>query len=313
MSTRPLDSSRPPARISLDRAWVSPDHRWTLGEASLRWLTGKHGWSPLTVTRYTWSLQRFIDDMGGLDVHLDAVTPIDFHDWVGDLRPTRGKDYAPSALNTTVAPVRAFYGWAVQMAMVTTNPTLETAPSKTGKAPPKRLTREACRRLLEVSDTRERVQETLFLGYGLRLAELTRLRVEDWDRERNLLTVLGKGSKVRILPVVGEVLDELTGWVDFVLRTPAGPMWPSPDKPGQPLSAGWIGRRIPAMGERAGIYVHCHLLRHTALADMVEEGLDLETVRTIAGHATLATLSVYTSSAPEHLRKSMAERRRSYR
>lgn len=316
-ATRGLDQTRPQARVTLDRAWVSPDHRWTLGDAVGRWLTGRHGWSPLTIARYQRSLQRFMDDMGGSDVHLDVITPIDFHEWVADLKPTRTwgpKDYSPAALNTTVAPVRAFFGWATQLQLVASNPTLETAPSKVGKRPPKRLTREACAAVLAASDPRERVQLTLIFTYGIRLGELARLRVEDWDRGNDSLTILGKGNKVRILPVVGEAKAELTGWVDFVLRRTSGPMWPStaPGKAGQGMTAGWIGRRISAMGERVGVHLYPHKGRHTALSDMLEEGIDMQAVRAVAGHESLATLGIYASSSPEHLRRAMGERRRPY-
>jgi integrase/recombinase XerC len=295
-----------------ERTLIDPGHRWTISEATNRWLGARHGWSPLTTARYQRTLDRFTTDMGGPDIHLDTITPIDFAEWVEDLRPNRGRTYRPSALKTVTQPVRTFFAWAVQMRITTINPTLETAPPKVGHRPPTRLNREACRRLLAAADVEDRVRITLFLGLGLRLSELARLRVEDWDRERDLLTVLGKGNKVRVLPVTGEVKAELTGWVDFYLRAASGPLWPSPDRPGEPLGAGWIGRRVTAVGQRVGIHVHPHLLRHTALSDMLEEGIDPETVREVAGHATLATLAIYTSSAPEHMRRSLAGHRRSY-
>lgn len=318
MNTQPLDQSRPSATIRVPNPWDDPRHRWTIGEAVTRWLTARHGWSPITITRYTRALDRFAGDMGGPTVYLDTVRALDYQAWVSDLKPLRvnsvrkGKDYSASALNTTVAPVRAFYTWAVALKIVADNPTLDTPPARVGKRPPSRLSRADCQRLLRAAAARERVQLTLFLVYGLRLAELQRIHIEDWDRERDLLTILGKGNKVRILPVYGEARVELTGWCDFVLRSGRGPMWPSPRRPDVNIGAGLIGRNISGLGEALGLHVHPHLLRHTALSDMVEEGLDLETVRTIAGHETLATLSIYTSAAPEHVRRSMSGRRQAY-
>jgi site-specific recombinase XerD len=283
-----------------------------LGSWVDRWLRSKaaNGASPLTVTRYQRTLDRFVADMGGPDVPLDRVTALDYEEWVADLRQPNGRAYRPTSRKVMAAPVQAFWGWAHHHRLVDTDPTAGTKIPAGPKGPPKRLPREAVRKLIEAAPHRERVQILLMVVLGLRLAEVAGLRVEDWDRERGLLTVHGKGGRTRILPVVGELEEELGGWVRFGLRATTGPMWPSPTRPGEPLGAGWSGRQIAAVGDRCGVRVHPHLLRHTAASDMVEEGWDLGAVQAILGHASLSSTTIYVSSAPEHLRDLMVRRRR---
>lgn len=287
--------------------------RPTLAEVAAKWLIMKetHGASPLTVTRYRRSLTRFVEDMG-VGVTIDSVTPLDFEEWVTELRQPDGRRYKVTSLKTTIAPVRAFYSWAFARRLVDDDPTTGVDLARPPSAPPKRLSRQAVARIIDAAPHRERTQITLMATYGLRLAELAGLRVEDWDRERDLLTVLGKGRRTRVLPLTGEALHELRGWVDFGLRATSGPLWPSPDHVGEPLGAGWIGRRISAVGASVGISVHPHLLRHTAASDMVEEGIDLAAVQAVLGHTSLASTSIYVSSAPEHLRQVLEDKRRPY-
>jgi site-specific recombinase XerD len=285
-----------------------------LAEVAHKWLVMKEatGTAPLTVTRYRRALDRFVGDMGGDGVPLEAVTPLDFEEWVTGLRQPDGRRYKTTSLKTTIAPVRAFYAWCFARRLVDDDPTLGVDLARPAKGPPKRLPREAVTRILAAAPHRERTQITLMVCYGLRLAELANLRVEDWDRDRDLLTVAGKGRRTRVLPLAGEALHELRGWVDYGLRATSGPMWPSPERPGEPLGAGWVGRRITAVGAAAGYTVHPHLFRHTAASDMIEEGFDLAVVQELLGHASLASTTIYVSAQPEHMRTAFAELRRPY-
>lgn len=285
--------------------------RPTIGEQATRWVRGRVRRGEITVLtgeRYARSLHRFIEYMGGPDIPLDAVTVDDFEDWLAQLTSSYGRRYRPGALNTVAAPVRTFFAQAAARGLIPVDPTMDNNRAKVPQAPPKRLTREAVRRLIEAAPTMERVMIVVLVNLGLRLAELTDMEVGHWNRDSDLLTVRGKGSKTRVLPLVGEVHTELTGWVDFVLRRADGPMWPHP-RTGEPLGRNWIGRQITAVGERCGVDVTPHRLRHTCASDMVEEGIDLAVVQQMLGHASLTSTSIYVSSAPEHMRAALAGRR----
>lgn len=273
--------------------------RPTIGEQARRWVRGRVRRGEIAITtgeRYTRSLNRFIDYLGGPDIPLDAVTIDDYEDWVASLVSTYGRRYRPGSLNTVTAPVRTFFAQAAARGLIPVDPTIESSKAKVPQAPPKRLTRDAVRRLIDSAPPMERAQIVILVNLGLRLAELTAMRVEHWNRDADLLIVAGKGSKTRVLPLVGEALAEMTGWVDFVLRRPDGPMWPHP-RTGEPLGRNWIGRSITTVGERCGVDLTPHRLRHTCASDMVEDGIDLAVVQQMLGHASLTSTSRPTGGA----------------
>jgi len=286
--------------------------RPTIGATSERWLRGRVKRGEITVltgSRYRRSIRSFIDYVGGPDVPLDTITPDDFDDWLAQARASTGRQYRPGSLNTLAAPVRTFFAWAATRGVIPTDPTADTNRAKVPEAPPKRLTREAIRRLIDTAPTMQRVQVIVLVNLGLRLGELAAMRVEHWNRESGLLSVTGKGSKTRVLPLVDEAQAELTGWVDFVLRSADGPMWPHP-RTGEPLTKHWIGKQITKAGENCGVKVWPHALRHTAASDMVEEGIDLAVVQAVLGHVSLTSTSIYVKAAPEHLRAAVSGRKR---
>lgn len=288
--------------------------RPTIGDSTNRWVRGrvKRGEiSPLTGARYQRSLARFIDHVGGPTVPLDAITTDDFEEWLTEATSTYGRRYRPGSLNTLSAPVRTFFSQAAARGLIASDPTADTNRSKTPQAPPKRLTREAVRRLIDTAPPMQRAQIVVLVNLGLRLQELADMRIEHWNREADLLVVRGKGDRTRVLPVTGEVLGEMTGWVDVVRRRVDGPMWPHP-RTGEALTAKWIGRQISAVGERCGVVVWPHALRHTCASDMIADGIDLQVVREMLGHASLTSTSIYVSSHPDHMRQALTEKRTPY-
>jgi integrase/recombinase XerC len=143
-------------------------------------------------------------------------------------------------------------------------------------------------------------------GAGLRAAECCGLRLSDCELERGLVTVLGKGSKVRRVPLGIPACDALRDWLRLgrpVLATPDSP----PD-------AVFLARRGGAMGTREahrvvarhpltdGRRLHPHALRHAYATHLLEGGADLRAVQELLGHADLATTQIYTHLTRDRLR-----------
>lgn len=287
--------------------------RPTIGALSDAWLTARTSRgeiTELTAARYRRALDLFACSVG-LDTPVDQITAEHFERWLGSVTPARGGSYAPSSRNILAGPVRTFMGWAWRRGHIPVDPTLDVGRSRVPVAPPRRLSRGAVRRFVDGAPPPVRPQAVLMWHLGLRLGEVARLRVSDWDRAGGLLTVAGKGARWRVLPVPDATAVELGRWVDHLAYTGVRSvwMWPSAQVPGEPEVAGWIGRRITLVGVQLGIHVTPHMLRHTCLSEMVEDGVDLQAVRQIAGHASLQSTSIYTTSAPEHLRAQVGRRR----
>jgi integrase/recombinase XerC len=149
----------------------------------------------------------------------------------------------------------------------------------------------------------------LLYGSGLRVSELCALRFSAVDRNRKVVTVMGKGSKERVVPVSDAALEALGAWVGaaqsefFSLvgahdRASAASLLFRNER-GAPLAPRDV-RRI--LDRRAGSPVNPHALRHTFATHLLDGGADLRIVQEMLGHADLATTQLYTHVSKERLR-----------
>ena len=138
----------------------------------------------------------------------------------------------------------------------------------------------------------------LLLYAGLRASEV---RTLEWNQvQGDWLMVEGKGGKQRMLPIAPEAATPLRAWRSEC--TDARWVFPSPRVPDQPLSDGWLRRKVRDIGHAAGITgLHPHALRHTAATALLEHGADVRTVQEFLGHASLQTTQIYTRVRPERL------------
>ncbi|MFN3875076.1 MAG: tyrosine-type recombinase/integrase, partial [Flavobacteriales bacterium] len=152
----------------------------------------------------------------------------------------------------------------------------------------------------------------LLYGCGLRLAELLGLRMGDADLRNGTLRVLGKRNKERIIPL-GEAACAAIGAEAERRRAdgrPCGPdAWLVAGPGGQPLSRCTVQRIVQrylaastTLGKRSP-----HVLRHTFATHLLEAGADLNAVKELLGHASLAATQVYTHSTAEQLKRAHAQ------
>ena len=149
------------------------------------------------------------------------------------------------------------------------------------------------RRLLEaVPPGRNRLMLRIAYGCGLRVSELTHLRVADIDGSRRMLWVRhGKGNKDRGLPVPDELLDELRCY----WRTARPAEWLFAGPTGRPLHVAVLQRAFHRARQVAGLRQRatCHTLRHCYATHLLEAGTDLPTLQRLLGHSHLATTLRY--------------------
>jgi integrase/recombinase XerC len=149
------------------------------------------------------------------------------------------------------------------------------------------------------------VLEVLY-GAGLRVSECCGLRISDCDLDRGLVTVLGKGSKVRRVPIGAPAVDAVAAWLEQGRRVLA-----TADSPADLV---FLNQRGTALGPRDarrvlerhplpdGRAVHPHALRHAYATHLLEGGADLRAVQELLGHADLATTQIYTHVTRDRLR-----------
>nr|WP_307848551.1 tyrosine recombinase XerC [Microbispora oryzae] len=155
-------------------------------------------------------------------------------------------------------------------------------------------------------DLRNQAMVELLYATGMRVSELCGLDVDDVDRERNTVRVLGKGGKERTVPFGFPALRALDAWC-----VRGRPLWLR-DGSGPALFLGVRGGRIDQGTVRRVVHARLgrvegapdmgpHGLRHSAATHLLEGGADLRSVQEMLGHASLATTQIYTHVSIERL------------
>lgn len=175
-------------------------------------------------------------------------------------------------------------------------------PRKQTKPPDKQpLTAEETSRLIAELDGDKQTIAMLYAYCGLRRNEALTLTRGQVDLDRNLLHIIGKGDKARLVPIVSDALQQkITTACKGKQRTDILFISPKsqPDNP-QPYKN--IKRALKGAALRAGIEkpVYNHLLRHSAATNAVVAGVNIRALQTILGHSDIRTTELYTHMAAE--------------
>jgi len=210
-----------------------------------------------------------------------------------------------------LSAARSFYRFLIREGLATVSPFTGVSAPKAGKRLPKALSVEQAGSLVEIPEgdalaIRDRAILELFYSSGLRLAELVALDVSDIDLRDGTVSVTGKGSKTRIVPVGAKARAAIQTWL--VQRG---------DRAARGENALFLGRNGRRLGPRAvqqrlkywaarqglGVPAHPHTLRHSFASHVLESSGDLRAVQELLGHANLSTTQVYTHLDFQHLAK----------
>jgi integrase/recombinase XerD len=142
---------------------------------------------------------------------------------------------------------------------------------------------------------------------GMRVSELVELRIGDLDLEEGICTVLGKGSKERIVPLGGPARNSLVRYLEQVrkrLETGRGGGKVFLNHRGGPLSRASVWDMVKKYAARAGVErrVSPHTFRHSFATHLLEGGADLAAVQELLGHADISTTQIYTHVDRDYLR-----------
>ena len=143
-------------------------------------------------------------------------------------------------------------------------------------------------------------------GAGLRVSEACGLRDADCDLDRRLLTVLGKRSKVRRVPIGEPAVDALRAWLrdgrPLLVTTAGTPDAVFVNRTGRMMTPRDARRVLARHVLPDGRSLHPHALRHAYATHLLEGGADLRAVQELLGHADLATTQIYTHVTRDRLR-----------
>lgn len=247
---------------------------------------------------------------------LTDVTLARLRAWLGTLAAAGA---ARSTLSRRSASVRTFFAWARRTGRIEVDPALRLASPKRQRTLPDVLSRDSAGEVLDIAAVaaddddpihlRNRAVLELLYATGIRVSELTGLDVDDVDRDRRLLRVLGKGRKERVVPFGVPANEALGEWLA------RGRPRLATDASGPALLLGRRGRRVDPRQVREVVHallahvpdapdIGPHGLRHSAATHLLEGGADLRMVQELLGHSSLATTQIYTHVSLDRLRRS---------
>ncbi|HET6323696.1 MAG TPA: tyrosine-type recombinase/integrase, partial [Planctomycetaceae bacterium] len=148
------------------------------------------------------------------------------------------------------------------------------------------------------------ILETIYSA-GLRVAELVSVNVNSWDRDANVLRVLGKGRKERVAPLGSYAVRALNRWMEVRKPHPSDPSPVFLNKYGRRLTTRSIGRMLLGHLQTAGLETLTtpHTLRHSFATHLLDGGADLRSVQELLGHKSLTTTQIYTHVSTRRLQE----------
>lgn len=213
---------------------------------------------------------------------------------------------APKSLQRRLSACRSFYQWLLRHGRIAANPAASLRAPKAARKLPQVLDVDEAVQLVEVPTDaplgqRDRALLELLYSSGLRVSELCALRWHDLDLADGQVTVLGKGSKQRMVPVGSHARAALAAWREEVAAEADAPVFPG--RGGKPITPRAVQLRLRQLARRQGLFkrVHPHLLRHTFASHVLESSGDLRGVQELLGHADLGTTQIYTHLDFQHL------------
>jgi site-specific recombinase XerD len=258
--------------------------------------------SPHTVAAYRSDLGQFADFCDGLGLtnwdEVDRKVVRQYLSVLGD------RSYSRRSIARKASAVRSFFTDQVKKGELKHNAAAEVArpklPERLPQALPSRVVRDVLDSLPVVTpiDLRDRAILELLYSSGLRVSEVASLSLADVGAD--LLTVTGKGGKIRAVPVGGPARRAIADWIERGRGQLAGSDVPRAlwvGARGGPLDTRGIRRVVR---HRAATFPHA--LRHSFATHLLEGGADLRAVQELLGHSDLATTQIYTSVSRHHLR-----------
>ena len=278
-------------------------------EDFLRYLLIDKGYSKNTISSYKQDLEKFSEYFNNKSIN--SIDNSDLKEYIKSL------DLNEKSISRTISCLKSFYKFLIIEKIVKYNPTDGLYMPKAKKSLPNIMSVEDVTKLLDIKlddhfSYRNKAMLELMYATGLRVSELVELKLNDIDFSNDIIRILGKGSKERIIPIGDIALEYLEEYInnhrslmlkgnscDYVFL----------NNHGKKMTRQGFFKIIKKIAKDAGINseISPHTLRHSFASHLLKYGADLRTIQELLGHSDISTTQVYTHIANEELRKNYDE------
>lgn len=270
------------------------------------------------------SIRAYLADLESMLAHVNQLGITEFstleldhlRSWLANLQI---KGAARSSITRRVVSIRAFTYWGAKHGWLKKDIGRDLIAPKPERTLPEILDIDSAAEVIgyleqrvgeegSPSSRRDLAIVELLYGTGIRVSELVGVDLQDIDRERYTLRVIGKGNRERIVPIGIPAMRAVDSWLTSGRPSLLNEM------SGNAVFIGSRGKRIDPRVVRDIVYeateaiggeskLGPHALRHSAATHLLEGGADLRTVQEILGHSSLSTTQIYTHVTEERLKR----------
>jgi len=276
-------------------------------EKFVNYLSSEKRFSEHTIIAYSTDLSQFIQFLSANFQIKDEVSEINFQivrSWIASLLE---EGVSPRSVNRKISTLKTYFRYLIREQVILESPMLKVVAPKSKKRLPVFIEEYQIESLLnevEFDDgfvgERDKLIIELFYVTGIRLSELINIKVSDVDYNNNLIKVLGKRNKERLIPLSVSIINNIKLFtkkndVNNYLFTNLG---------GTKVYTKLVYRVVKKyIGKISSINKKSpHILRHTFATHMLNNGADINAIKELLGHANLSATQVYTHNTIEKLK-----------
>lgn len=278
----------------------------------LDYLKFQKRYSQHTIISYKNDLTSFFDflELQFNEQQLPNIKSTYVRSWLAELK---GANISSKTINRKISALKTFFKYHLKKNHITVSPMTTVVSPKLNKRLPEFVDNKDISTLFDYvefpddwSGRTARLLLLLLYSCGIRQAELIGLKEDQIDYSKNSIKVLGKGSKERIIPVSKELIDSIQEYVQK-----KNELQTSPDKvallvkeDGKKLYPKWVYNTVKKYLSMVTTIQKKspHVLRHTFATHLTNNGADLNAVKELLGHSSLAATQIYTHNTIEKLK-----------
>jgi len=257
-----------------------------------------------TLVNYSGDLKQFFKFCGEKE-NIRNISGLNIREFVVELTL---KKYGKASIERKLATLKSFFFYLKKESIIEIDPTGNVSFPKKDKKLPRFLEAPEMGRFLDSikgvkeEDFRDRAILEILYSTGLRVSELTGLNKQSLDLNNNLIRVLGKGSKERIVPVGERAKEALRSYISKKAGNEEDALFLNNKK--KRLDTRTVRHIIDkwSKSSKLGKHISPHSIRHSFATHLLDAGADLRSVQELLGHANLSTTQIYTHVTREKLK-----------
>jgi integrase/recombinase XerD len=247
---------------------------------------------------------------------LSTITSNDLKDfliWVNEL------GMLPPTQARVLSGLKAFFKYLVLENLILIDPSALLESPKTSRKLPDTLNILEINSMIDAIDLsrpegmRNKAMLEILYGCGLRVSELTGLKISNLYLDIDFIKILGKGNKERLVPIGSDAIKFLSLFINeiriHIAVKPGKEDFVFLNKRGNPISRVMVFLIIKDLAEKAGIKknISPHTFRHSFATHLIEGGADLRAVQEMLGHESITTTEIYTHLDRDYLRETIIQ------